>query len=241
MRWQIAWTAEASLPPVRDVLDSQGLPAEDRLPVRIGALLRDAMAAYLERAEPRGVVRMIDQRQFADVYRGDGRNDKDTPLEHVFPRADAMALFAATVGPRVTDTIRDLFARHDPARGHMLDAVASVAADGLARAASEAVAERLRAGGQVPVAGAMLAYSPGYCGWHVSGQRALFAALGPEDIGITLNESCLMQPLKSVSGVIVAGPVDIHRFSPEFPCCDRCTTRECQDRIASLGRGQAAP
>jgi hypothetical protein len=237
MRWQVAWTAEASLPSVAAVLESQGLPGEDRLPPRIGALLHDAMAVYRERAEPRAIVRLVERSDFAEVYRGDGSNDGDTPLERVFPRADALALFAATVGPRVTDTIRDLFGRQDPARGHMLDAVASVAADGLARAASIAVTERLQAAGDLPADTSVLAYSPGYCGWHVSGQRALFAALGPEEVGITLNQSCLMQPLKSVSGVIVAGPAEIHQFSPDFPCCERCTTRECQDRIASLGRG----
>ncbi len=82
-----------------------------------------------------------------------------------------------------------------------------------------------------------LRYSPGYCGWHVSGQPALFARLRPERIGVELMESCLMKPSKSVSGVIVTGPTEIHRFVPDFMFCNDCLTRSCRDRIAELDSG----
>ncbi len=109
----------------------------------------------------------------------------------------------------------------------MLDAVASAAAERLVERLEHRFATAAT-GGPRP---AVLAYSPGYCGWHVSGQRALFGALDPAEIGITLNESCLMQPLKSVSGVLVAGRAEIHDFDDDFPCCSLCSTRECRNRI----------
>ena len=84
---------------------------------------------------------------------------------------------------------------------------------------------------------AVLAYSPGHRGWHVSGQRALFAALSPEEIGITLNSSCLMQPLKSVSGVLVAGHPDVHDFDDDFPFCSECSTRDCRVKKNCAGPG----
>jgi hypothetical protein len=68
----------------------------------------------------------------------------------------------------------------------------------------------------------------------VSGQRALFEFLGPEEIGITLNASCLMQPLKSISGVLVVGAGHIHRFRPTYSFCERCQEKQCRDRIASV-------
>jgi hypothetical protein len=83
---------------------------------------------------------------------------------------------------------------------------------------------------------AVLPYSPGYCGWNVTGQRALFAHLDPHELGITLNESCLMHPVKLVSGVLVLAPIEAHDFNPAFPCCATCITLDCQERAATLER-----
>ena len=81
---------------------------------------------------------------------------------------------------------------------------------------------------------AVLRYSPGYCGWHVSGQGKLFDYLRPERIGLSLRTSFLMEPLKSVSGVLVAGPKEIHEFSASYDFCSRCDTRGCRQRIRTL-------
>jgi hypothetical protein len=80
----------------------------------------------------------------------------------------------------------------------------------------------------------LLRYSPGYCGWDITGQRALFAALHPEEIGIRLNESCLMEPVKSISGVMVAGPAEIHEFNNDYPFCSECRTKDCRRRIGAV-------
>lgn len=53
-------------------------------------------------------------------------------------------------------------------------------------------------------------YSPGYCEWHVSGQQALFSLIDDNHTGVTLTTSCLMQPIKSVSGIIGIG-VDMQK------------------------------
>ena len=49
-------------------------------------------------------------------------------------------------------------------------------------------------------------FSPGYCGWHVREQKLLFATFPMENpCGVRLTDSCLMLPIKSVSGVIGVG------------------------------------
>ena len=177
----------------------------------------------------------ISQEAFTGVFRGEGRNASATPIEAVVSRADALAVFVATVGASVTDRIRTLFAQNEPAIAVMLDAIASAAADRLTHLLAVRHAAAVNDADNRD--GLALGYSPGYCGWHLSGQRALFACLQPEAIGVTLNASCLMDPLKSVSGVLAAGPADIHRFAPGYEFCADCRTRTCLGR----SRGLAVP
>ena len=83
---------------------------------------------------------------------------------------------------------------------------------------------------------AVLGYSPGYCGWHITAQKKFFNFLKPGEIGITLNDSCLMTPLKSITGVLVAGPKDIHIFKNDYEYCDTCKNKSCLERMKRLKR-----
>ena len=79
-------------------------------------------------------------------------------------------------------------------------------------------------------------YCPGHCGWHISGQEKLFEIVRPEEIGIDLKASHAMYPLKSISGVLVVGDLDIHRFKPKFSFCRDCKEHKCVERLAILER-----
>lgn len=228
MTRRVDWRSADTLPDRQDVLHLQGIPEGVDLPPRIAALVDEATAMYLVAAEPRALVAAISHEAFDTVFRGEGHNAPETPIESVAPRAQALALFVATVGGRVTDRIQELFAENEPALAAMLDSVASAAADRLT--ALLAVRDRIEDGDAVDRGSVVLGYSPGYCGWHVSGQEALFAALRPETIGIRLNASFLMTPLKSVSGVLVAGPAAIHRLEASYPFCARCSSPACRER-----------
>jgi hypothetical protein len=217
------------MPPRGGVLDRMGMTSPADLSARTGALVESATDEFERLAEPRGLVDTVSAEEFAVIYAGEGRNDQETPLEQIYPRADSLALFAATLGEQVSTRIAALFAAGDMAHGFVLDAVASVSADLLSDRLAGRFRERVSGEGT-----AVLGYSPGYCGWHISAQRKLFERLGPEEIGIRLNDSCLMQPLKSVSGVLVAGAGPIHRFRPEFSCCSECITRQCLPRMRSV-------
>ncbi|HSW39915.1 MAG TPA: hypothetical protein VLL97_10535, partial [Acidobacteriota bacterium] len=77
-------------------------------------------------------------------------------------------------------------------------------------------------------------YSPGHCGWHISGQEKIFEALRPEEIGISLKPNWIMQPLKSISGILVIGDIEIHRFEPVFCFCRHCREKKCVTRFKYL-------
>jgi hypothetical protein len=221
-------------PDREEVLSAQGLPDLADLPARLRVLLEDAFEEFDAHVEPRAIAEDITPSGFEEVLDGFDGPVEETVIGQVYPRAEAFALYVATLGTPLAERIQEMFATNDLARGWMLDAVASSGADRLssllaARFENE-MERKARAESRV------LPYSPGYCGWTVRGQRRLFARLGPEAIGVTLNDSCLMTPIKSVSGVLVGGPGEIHRIRPDFDFCDECKTRACGARMASVLR-----
>jgi hypothetical protein len=216
------------------VLQHLGIPPEAQISERIEQLYASGADLFSRHAAPAGIVADIATHSFAELYRGEGRNAPAGPVAEIFPQAEHLALFAVTLGAPISAALDQRFAAGDFALAYMLDAFASVAADEAAELAEHRFADMLRERGWTTPDGAALRYSPGYCGWDVSGQKRLFAYLQPAAIGLTLTESCLMQPLKSVSGVLIAGPRAIHRFRPTYDFCDRCEDRTCRTRLREL-------
>jgi hypothetical protein len=199
--------------------------------------LERATKLFLAQAAPRGVFASVGTDRFGAIYEGEGQNAPRTPLGLIFPRADGLALFAVTIGSQVEATVTRLFADGEYGLGYMLDSVASRGAETTADRVEKHYSRRYDGDRNDTGRLAFLRYSPGYCGWDVSGQRKLFAELRPEEIGISLRETFLMNPLKSVSGVIVTGPPEIHVFENSYPFCASCATRECLGRIETALRG----
>ncbi len=221
---------EVIAPDEEEIFFMQGIPRGTQPPERVKALYRSAAELFMQLAAPIGLIADLSSTQFSLIYPGLGQNEKDTPLEHIFPRAHQLGLFACTLGPAVSAKIDQLMKTQANgfALGYMLDTIASYGADKAALCTETLFLNRLpepRAGLKV------LLYSPGYCGWHISGQGKLFQYLQPEAIGIQLNPSFLMVPIKSISGVLVAGPASIHDFDNDYSFCDTCQTFNCRQRI----------
>ncbi len=66
-------------------------------------------------------------------------------------------------------------------------------------------------------------YSPGYCGWNTAEQHTLFSIFPGNYPGITLSETALMHPVKSVSCISGVGK-DVH-FNPYT--CGMCEFENC--------------
>ena len=69
-------------------------------------------------------------------------------------------------------------------------------------------------------------FSPGYCGWHVSEQQLLFPLFDGHTCGVTLTDSSLMVPIKSVSGIIGLGK-EVRRLDYT---CGLCNFEKCYKR-----------
>lgn len=69
-------------------------------------------------------------------------------------------------------------------------------------------------------------YSPGYCGWNVVEQQLFFSLLPEGFCGISLTDSCLMLPLKSVSALVGIGKnVEKRPYG-----CAICRKKDCFKR-----------
>lgn len=231
MRNRPAIKAEEILPAPEAILGYLGGRSAPGPSERISEMIARAREIFRQEADPAVLYADVTPDEFAVIYRGAGGNAPRTPLEGIYPRATHLALFAATVGHRVSDRIQALFDAGDYALGAVLDAAASEGTEQL----GAALVHHYRAALDAPPADLRwLRYSPGYCGWDIGGQRALFAALKPEEIGIALSSSFLMSPLKSISGVLVGGPAEIHTFVADYPFCETCTEKGCRARIRSI-------
>jgi hypothetical protein len=221
--------------PNRDVaLRRQGIPEGHQVSQQVDALLAKAIALYESLTQPKGLIAEISLSDFERIYPGEGRNSLPSPLPEIVKKADGLALFATTIGEAVSVAIQELFEENDPATACMLDGIASERAETAADLLAEAFLESLLERGGADSGARVLPYSPGYCGWHITGQRKLFSSLNPEQIGISLSSTCLMSPIKSVSGVLVAGQPEIHYFENDFDFCLDCADWECRPRIESL-------
>lgn len=228
------FAAEEIKPDRRAVLLCQGITSDVKISARIENILDQAMEIFLQKAQPVGIIREIPISDFANIYEGEGKNEGRTPVADIYPRAENLALFTLTMGEKVSTMIDELFKSNEFAEGCMLDSIASEAADRAADVIEQTYRDYLIQKDLYTDATGALRYSPGYCGWHISAQKKLFEYLQPEKIGITLRESYLMEPLKSISGVIIAGPKEIHQFENDYPCCDKCDNQTCQDRMQSI-------
>lgn len=133
--------------------------------------------------------------------------------------AGSVAVFACTAGNWIEKKVHELMNGNDLLRGYVLDIAGSeiveAAADEMQKNLSNLLKEEgLRITNR---------YSPGYCGWNVSEQHKLFSLLPDNYCGITLTDSALMTPIKSVSGIIGIG--QSVKYNPYT--CSICDQKDC--------------
>ena len=216
------------LPSKEDVLKFQGVKNIDDVSDILIDSLDSAMTLLKEESKPIAIIEECSKSDFKDIYLGEGENAADSPLPNIVKKSEKLHLFAVTIGKNISEEINKHFDQNEFPIGSFIDSGASLTADNIVGVLENRVQVTF------PNRSNTLAYSPGYCGWHVSGQKMLFQFLKPNKIGITLNDSCLMTPMKSVSGVLVSGPSDIHIFDNNYSFCEECTTYSCKIRMKSI-------
>jgi hypothetical protein len=218
------------VPSTEDIILSQGIPKGTVIKEHIKKLLDDSLSLFLSEAKPLSIISEISKSDFEEIFNGEGTNEEEAPLKIIYPQSDHLELFAVTMGSGISEKIAELFNCNDFAIGSMLDSVASLAADKSVMLLEKHITKKLTKKKITNNSSMVLSYSPGYCGWHISAQKKLFLYLHPEQIGISLNESYLMTPLKSVTGVLINGNKNIHNYENSFSFCYNCQVQSCLER-----------
>lgn len=129
------------------------------------------------------------------------------------------AIFVFTAGREVTDRAHQLNEEGHLVEAYLLDVLGNILVekgmDKMQAALQEALKqEGLRSTNR---------YSPGYCDWNINEQKSLFSFFPEGFCNVTLNQSCLMNPLKTVSGIIGIGKnVKYHKN-----VCNYCNNLNC--------------
>ncbi len=134
------------------------------------------------------------------------------------------AVFVSSIGDGLESRVGQLMEQGEVLKGTILDAIGSLAADNAASCLQDKVQEMAKSEG----AEITLRYSPGYCDWDITEQRAIFKVMDSTQTGIELSEDCLMTPHKSISGLIGLGWGDRNRI--RLTPCRFCTRKDCSSR-----------
>lgn len=136
--------------------------------------------------------------------------------------ATSMALFICTAGENISHHSAELLKGDNPVLGYIFDVLGSM----IVEAATDLLQQEIR---KLSAEQGLLItnrYSPGYCKWSVGDQHKLFSFFPAGCCGIHLTDSSLMNPIKSVSGLIGLGKKVAYR---EYTC-NLCNIADCFHR-----------
>jgi cobalamin-dependent methionine synthase I len=153
----------------------------------------------------------------------------DKIVSNQLKKSDMIALFICTAGNGIEKLSKKLFKKGEFLKGYIADVIGST----IVESATDKLQEHLKNIMSERSLSITNRYSPGYCGWNVSEQQKLFSLLPPNFCNISLTESSLMYPIKSVSGVIGIGNHVKH--SPYI--CHICNQKDCIYRNRKISKG----
>jgi hypothetical protein len=143
-------------------------------------------------------------------------------------KSESAALFLCTAGAEIGKRSRIAMNERDLLKGFIFDVTGSEIVEAAADLMQNELAESAEKEGKKITN----RYSPGYCGWNVAEQHMLFRCMNNNFCGIKLTESALMNPEKSVSGIIGIGEnVKMNPYT-----CRICDMKDCIYRRVKEGR-----
>lgn len=198
-------------------------------------IARDLLPELLEKCRqastPRAAYRLIKKEELAEkgqVHMGGIAFLVGGTIDKMLRESEYYALFIATAGPGPERIAGEYMARGDYLEGYISNIAGSVLAEAMAEKIHREIGDEAKKRGM----NFTNRYSPGYCGWKVDEQQKLFSFFPENSCGISLTESSLMSPIKSVSGLVGLGKNVCFRDYT----CELCSMKDCVYRRTGPGR-----
>ncbi len=166
-----------------------------------GKVPKEASPQLLEDIEvmKKEALELIETKAIYDIFLS-----KDLLPRHLFDLSDRTIIAVCTISKTLENGISKLMSKGELAKGVILDAIASNAAEETASQLTKIILEENTEILQENKHTAR--FSPGYCRWSVKeGQQLIFSLLPVNKINVKLSPSFMMNPRKSVSFAINIG------------------------------------
>ena len=148
-------------------------------------------------------------------------NSKD--LEKNLWDCTSVVLFCATIGIEI-DRLIARYASVSPLKSLLFQAIGAERIESLVNLFNDEIKEEKR----LHTKSTSPRFSAGYGDFKIEAQKDIFKILEPSrKIGVTLNESLLMSPSKSVSAIIGISDKEI---CEDFITCEKCNKKDCEYR-----------
>ena len=122
-------------------------------------------------------------------------------ITHAMKDAQYIAVFTATLGEGFDKWLQELRLEDNILHDYLANAIGSVLVEGVVAQLMQDLEFNVQNEGF----SISNNYSPGYCDWILEEQKKIFNILSSQDIRIRLTDSCMMVPVKSVSGIVAIG------------------------------------
>lgn len=132
--------------------------------------------------------------------------------------SEKILVFTCTAGKPICDYAKEEY-KSDVLKGFLIESLANV----MVETAMDKIQDSIREEYRMKNLLISNRFSPGYCNWDVAEQHNLFRLLPKNFCGVSLTDSALMQPIKSISGFIGVGQnIKYNHYKCRF-----CTQKQC--------------
>jgi hypothetical protein len=147
-------------------------------------------------------------------------------IVHYLSQAVQIAVIALTIGSKLEQQVCDYFTIGEYTSGLLLDAAGTAAVEVAADQVCDFIKNQAAQQGYLTLP----RFSPGYGGWDITVQPLILDLANGHEIGLTVTDSCMLQPRKSITAVIGFTPNE-HDISLSHlyqdTTCPQCPQLNC--------------